>query len=141
MRGAVRTHHWHDADVDALVWVEAWQVQSDMLPFAVGQTVTWPVSSQFNETALIEHVGADTAAQISTGVDWHALRPTDTVDYTGVVSQIAVYRCRLARGHVVPGSVETYPVVEVDGWESEEDGVYVSGYLVTLTDIREAAER
>jgi hypothetical protein len=112
-----------------------------MLPFTVGQTVTWPVNSQRNERALTEHVGADTAARISMLVDWHAARPEDTVNYTGTVSHIEVYRCRLARGHVIPGTVEMHPVVEVDGWESEEDGVDVSGYLVTLTNIRQAAER
>lgn len=128
--------------MDTLVWVEAYQLQSyGGVPFAVGQQVTWPVNSQFNEGALTEHVGADIAAQISMGVDWHASGPEDTVDYTGIVSHIKVYRCRLARGHVVPGSVETYPVVEADGWEAEEDGVYFSGYLVTLRNFRKAAER
>jgi hypothetical protein len=127
--------------MDALVWVEAWEVQAEMLPFAVGQRVTWPVGSQRNERALTEHVGADTAARISMLVDWNALRPEDTVDYTGIVSRIEVYRCRLARGHVIPGSVETFPITEVDGWESEKDGAYVSGYLVTLTDVRQSAER
>ena len=135
------TLRWNDADMDALVWAEAGDVQSQMLPFAVGQTVTWPVNSQRNERALTEHVGADTANQVSMLVDWHAARPEDTVNYTGTVSHIEVYRCRLARGHVIPGTVETYPVVEVDGWESEEDGVYVSGYLVTLTNIRQSVER
>ena len=73
---------------DALVWVEAYQVQSyGGEPFAVGQHVTWPISRQFNERALTEHVGADTAAQISMGVDWHALRPEDTVDHTGIGRQ------------------------------------------------------
>jgi hypothetical protein len=127
--------------MEALVWVEAWQVQAEMLPFAVGQSVTWPVGSQFNESALTEHVGADTAARISVGVDWNALRPEDTVDYTGIVSRIEVYRCRLAQGHVIPGSVETFPIAEVDGWESEKDGVCVSGYLVTLTNVRQSVER
>ena len=127
--------------MDALVWVEAGQVMSDMLPFAVGQRVTWPIGSQLNESALSEHVGVATAAQISMGVDYYALRPEDTVHYTGVVSHIEVYRCRLSRGHVIPGSVEAYPLIEVDGWESDEDGVSVSGYLVTLTSIGQAAER
>ena len=128
--------------MDALVWVDAYQVQSyGGQRFAVGQHVTWPISMQFNERALTEHVGADTAAQISMGVDWHALRPEDTVDHTGIVSHIEVYRCRLAQGHVVPGSVDTYPVVEADGWEAEGDGVHFSGYLVTLTDIRQAVGR
>ncbi|GGO67976.1 DUF6578 domain-containing protein [Nocardioides deserti] len=122
--------------MDALVWVEAWQVQAEMLPFVVGQSVTWPVGSRFNERALTEHVGADTAARVSMGVDWHAPRPVDTVGYTGIVSRIEVYRCRLAQGHVIPGSVETFPIAEVDGWESEKDGLHVSGYLVTLTNIR-----
>lgn len=133
--------HWHDADMDALVWVEAWQVQAEMMPFAVGQSVTWPVASQLNERALTEHVGADTAARISVGVDWNALRPEDTVEYAGIVSHIEVYRCRLARGHVIPGSVETFPITEVDDWESERDGVHVSGYLVTLTNVRKWSER
>lgn len=134
-------NQWHDADMDALVWAEAWQVQAEMLPFAVGQTVTWPVNSQFNERVLAEHVGADTAAQISMGVRYDAMPPEDTAEYTGFVSHIEVYRCRLARGHVVPGSIETFPVLEVDGWESEEDAVSVSGYLVTLTNIRQAVVR
>jgi hypothetical protein len=139
---AVRKDHWHDADMDALVWVDAYQVQSyGGEPFAVGQQVAWPISMQFNERALTEHVGAATAAQVSMVVDWHALRPEDTVDHTGIVSHIEVYRCRLAQGHVVPGSVETHPVVEADGWEPEEDGVHFSGYLMTLTSIRPAVER
>ncbi len=73
-------------------------------------------------------------------VDWDSLRPEGTVDYMGTVSHIEVYRCRLARGHVVSGSVESSPVLEVDGWESDKEGAWVSGYLVTLTNIRQAAD-
>ena len=128
--------------MDALVWVDAWQVQSyGGEPLAVGQHVTWPLGAQLTRGALTEHVGADVAAQFSMGVDWHALRPEDTVDHAGSFSHIEVYRCRLAQGRVVPGSVETYPVVEADGWEAEEDGVHFVGYLVTLTNLREAVEQ
>ena len=130
--------------MDALVWVESWQVQSyGGVPFAVDQKVTWPVDSRFNEEALVERVGAETAARVSLGVEWHPddRKPTDTVDYTGIVSHIEAYFCRLARGHVVPGSVETHPVVTADGWEEEQDGVWFSGYLVTLTNVRQSADR
>ena len=127
--------------MDALVWAESGDVMSQMLPFAVGQSVTWPVDSERNERALAEYVGAATAARISMLVSWHPTRPEDTIDYTGTVSHIEVYRCRLDRGHVVPGSIETFPVLEVDGWESDKDGVWVSGYLVTLTNIRQSVER
>lgn len=127
--------------METLVWVQAYQVQSGGEPFAVGQDVTWPISQQLNRTALTEHVGAETAAQISMAVDRHALRPEDTADHTGIVTRIEAYRCRHAQGHVVPGTVETYPVVEADGWEPEEDGSHFVGYLVTLTNIRQEVER
>jgi hypothetical protein len=127
--------------MDALVFVDAYQVQSwGGKPFAIGQQVAWPLG-RVNERALTEHVGADIAARISMAVDWHALRPEDTVDYTGIVSHIEAYFCRLARGHVIPGTVESYPVVEADGWEPEEDGAWFSGYLVTLTSFGRRAER
>jgi hypothetical protein len=127
--------------MEALVWVDAYQVQSFAgESFAVGQHVTWPISGQLNRTALTEHFGADTAAELSMGVDWHAQRAEDTVSHTGVVTRIEVYRCRLAQGHVVPGTVETYPVVEAGGWEPEGDGVHFIGYLVTLTNIRPVVE-
>jgi hypothetical protein len=37
--------------------------------------------------------------------------------------------------------VETYPVVEADGWETEEDGVSLSGYLVTLTNLGQVLDQ
>ena len=128
--------------MEALVWVDAYQVQSfGGEPFAVGQDVTWPISGQLNRTALTEIVGAETAAELSMAVDWHAGRAEDTVDHIGLVTRIEVYRCRHVHGHVVAGTVETYPVVEADGWESEEDGAHFVGYLATLTSIRRAVER
>lgn len=127
--------------METLVWVDAYQVQSGGEPFAVGQDVTWPISGQLNGTALTEHVGPDTAAQISMSVDRHALRPEDIADHTGIVTRIEAYRCRHAAGHVVPGMEETYPVVEADGWEPEEDGSDFVGYLVTLTNIRQKLGR
>jgi hypothetical protein len=87
---------WHDANVDALVWVQGYQVQD--YGFAVGQQVTWPISGQLNLASLTETVGAATAAQISMAVDFYARRPEDTVTHTGVVLQIESYRCRHARG-------------------------------------------
>jgi uncharacterized protein DUF6578 len=107
----------------------------------VGQDVTWPTSGQLNRTALTEHVGADTAAQVSMGVDWHARRAEDTVKLTGLVTRIETYRCRHAQGHVVPETVEKCCVGEADGWEPEEDGSHFVGYLVTLTNIRQEDER
>lgn len=127
--------------METLVWVEAYQVQSGGEPFVVGQDVTWPISGQLNRTALTEHVGADTAAQVSMVVDWHARRAEDTADHTGLVTRIEAYRCRHAQGHVVPGTVETYPVGEADGWEPEEGGSHFVGYLVTLKNIRQEVER
>jgi hypothetical protein len=128
--------------METLVWVDAYQVQSfGGEPFAVGQDVTWPISGHINRTALTEHLGADTAAQVSMGVDWHARRAADTADHTGLVTHIEAYRCRHATGHVVPGTVETYPVGEADGWEPEEDDLHFVGYLVTLTNIRSEVER
>lgn len=121
--------------MEALVWVDAYQVQSfGGQPFAVGQQVTWPIG-QLNRAALTELVGADTAAQVSMAVDWHARLAEDTVDHTGLVTSIEVYRCRLAQGHVIPGTVETCPVVEADGWEPEDEGARFAGYLVTLTNV------
>lgn len=121
--------------METLVWVDAYQVQSIGERFAVGQDVTWPISAQLNRTALTEHVGADTASQVSMVVDWHAPRAEDTADHTGRVIRIGAYRCRHAQGHVVPGTVESYPVGEADGWEPEEDGSHFVGYLVTLTNV------
>jgi hypothetical protein len=139
---APRRATWHDAGVETLVWVDAYQVQSfGGEPFAVGQDVTWPISGQLNRTALTEHVGADTASQVSMGVDWHARRAEYTADHTGLVMRIEAHRCRHAQGHVVPGTVETSPVGEADGWEPEQDGSDFVGYLVTLTDIRQVVER
>lgn len=127
--------------MDALVFVDAYQVQSwGGQPFAVGQQVTWPLGP-VNEGALTELVGAEIAARTSMAVDWHALRPEDTLDCTGIVSHIEAYFCRLAGGHVIAGTVETCPVAEADGWEAEEDGVSFSGYLVTLTNFGRRAER
>ena len=125
--------------MDALVFVDAYQVQSfGGEPFAVGQNVTWPLG-QVNRAALTEHVGSDIAAQVSMGVDWHARRAEDTVIHTGVVTRIEGYFCRHSQGHVVHGTVETHPVVEANGWEPEHDGVNFVGYLVSLTNIRQAA--
>lgn len=123
--------------MDVFVWVEGYQVQD--FGFAVGQHVTWPISSQMNLSALTEIVGADTAARIRMAVDFHARRPEDTVRHTGVVLRIESYRCRYARSHVVPGSVVSHPVAEAmfAGLNEEfEDGVDFVGYLVTLTDLR-----
>jgi hypothetical protein len=127
--------------MEALVWVDAYQAQSFGGEPAVGQHVTWPISGQLNRTALTEHVGADTAAQVPVGVDWHARRAEDTVNHTGLVTGIEVYRCRHAHGHVVPGTLRTRPVVEADGLEPEKDGVHFVGYLVTATNIRQVVER
>jgi hypothetical protein len=75
------------------------------------------------------------------GVEWHGRRAEDTADHTGLVTRIEAYRCRHAQGHVVPGTVETYPISEADGWEPEEDGSHFVGYLVTLTNVRQEVER
>jgi hypothetical protein len=125
--------------MEALVWVDAYQVQSFAgEPFAVGHLVTWPMTGQLNGAALAEHVGADTAAQVSMAVDWHAARAEDTVGHRGVVTRIEGYRCQHAQGHVVPGTVETYPVVQADGWEPEHGDAHFVGYLVTVTNLRRA---
>lgn len=131
---------WHDARVDALVWVETYQVQD--FGFAVGQQVTWPMGSQLNVAALTETVGAVTAAEVSMGVDWHARQPEDTVSHTGIVTHIESYRCRYAHSHVVPGTVRTHPVVKAEFLGPEEeselhDGIHC-GYLVTLTNFQKA---
>ncbi|WP_182481490.1 DUF6578 domain-containing protein [Nocardioides immobilis] len=126
--------------MDALVWVDAYEVQCCGEPFTVGLNVTWPMSGQLNIAAFMELTGADTAASVSMAVDRHARRAEDTVDHTGTVTRIERYRCRHAQGHVVPGTVEVRPIFEADGWEPEEDGVDFVGYLVTLTDIQRAVE-
>ena len=135
---------WHDANVDALVWVQGYQVQD--YGFAVGQQVTWPISGQMNLAALTETVGPATAAQISMAVDFYAQRPEDTVIHTGVVLRIESYRCRHAGSHVVPGSVGAHPVAEAVFAGSDEDnadfddGVNFVGYLVTLANLRPTLE-
>jgi hypothetical protein len=135
---------WHDANVNALVWVQGYQVQG--YGFAVGQQVTWPISGQLNLAALTETVGAATAAQISMAVDFYARRPEDTVTHTGVVLQIESYRCRHVRGHSVPGSVVSRAVSEAVFAGSDEDiadvedGVDFVGYLVTLANLRPTLE-
>lgn len=121
--------------MDALVWVESWQVQSTGEWFELGQRVTWPCVTRSDAAAFTELVGADTAARVSLGVDWHARRPGDTTPRTGTVETIVGYRSRLALGHVVPGTVETRPVARADGWESEEGGLISMGYLVKLTNV------
>lgn len=123
--------------MDALVWVEGWHLRSEGESFAVGQRVTWPISTQLNRTALVETVGPTTAAQVTLiGCfdPWHPTRPYETVTYAGTVDRIVRYRCRTARGHDVPGSVEEHLVAEADGWEPEDDGLHTSGYVVTLAD-------
>ena len=126
--------------MDALVWVEGYEVQD--YGFVVGQQVTWPISGQLNVAALAETVGVEMAARVSMAVDFHAGRPEDTVTHTGVVQHIESYRCRHARSHVVPGSVVAHPVGEAVFAGSEEDnawfedGVNFVGYLVTLANIR-----
>ena len=123
--------------METLVWVEAYQALSGGEPFAVGEDVTWPTSAQLDRAALTRLVGADTAAQVSMAVEWHALRPDDTADHTGNVSRIEAYRCRHVQGHVVPGTVEKYAVGEAGGWEPEQDRFDLVGYLVTLTNLRQ----
>lgn len=127
--------------MDALVWVDQYQVQSFGEPFALGQHVTWPITTQLNVAALTELVGAVTAARISMAADWHAGRPEDTVSHTGTIAGIELFRCRHARGHVVPNTVETHLVDRADGWEPEKDGVHNVGYLVTLTNVVQALDK
>ena len=119
--------------MDAVVWVDQYQVQSGGEPFEVGQHVTWPLSRQLNEAALTEVVGAVTAAQVSWAVDWHAGRPEETLRCAGIITRIEHFRCRHAQGHVVPDSVKSHVVSRAAGWEPEEGDVHNVGYLVTLS--------
>jgi hypothetical protein len=128
--------------VDALVWVEGWHLQAEGELFAVGQVVTWPISANLNQAALAETVGPVTAATVSMIVDWdpwHPTHPYETVEHTGVVEWIELYRHRTAGGRVVPGSVPTLLVAEATGWGPEDDGLRTAGYLVSLTDFERVA--
>lgn len=126
--------------METLVWVEGHQVAN--FGFAIGQEVTWPMSRRRKAGILAELVGAVLSAQVAMGPDWFARRPEDTVDHTGTVTRIESFRCRLAEGHVVPGSVLVRRVDEAVFAGSDEDnagmedGVNFVGYLVMFTDLR-----
>lgn len=121
--------------MDALVWVDEWQLMCCGDPFEVGSAVSWNVHPEVDTEWLASVLGPERAAEVTHAEEHHGdLEQLPVV--AGTVRAIELVYCEFAsNGRVqlpVPGSAVLTPVAAVNGSEERRKGLSLVGYLVSL---------
>lgn len=122
--------------MDAVVWVDGWQMQCCGEPFTAGSSVSWTAVADSDTDWLVPVIGKAEAAAITHAEEHHS-DGLDTV--AGAVRAIRAVHCKLAPkpggnpqyNYPVEGSASILPVERADGWDTV-DGLDFRGYLVDL---------
>lgn len=128
--------------VDKAVWLDSWQMQCCGERFAIGDEVSWTLSSPHVEW-LTQVLGPDLAGRVDAAEEHHGIAASTSVT-VGTVASIQTVHCRYAPApdgparHLYPvaGSGVVSPVTSADGWTPDRDDLSFVGYLVQLTGAR-----
>ena len=127
------------------VLLEAWQWQCCGEPFAVGDAVSWTVSSNIDREWLAHSVGGDTAAAITDYEDHHDTAEGEIKKITGRVTAISAAFCQYAPKpggppnylEAVPGTAVFEPRSRANGWEDRDPRAnHFVGYVVSLGQVQ-----
>ena len=121
-----------------MVWVDDWQLQCCGTPFAIGDEVTWTLSSTPDRDWLFGIFGPEPAHRITHAEEHHG--QGNLVATRGRVIDISAASChytehprgRGAEVRHIAGSGELHPVTEAAGYGSGPDGTLFLGYVVEL---------